>query len=107
MSTFEVSMSAAHWNYEELAPKGIDCRNRASSTAAESVRNRAIDETRPGHHIEERWISVLVLDVCLAMATMPMVTTMNSTAPTLIAIIGSNGDLARATAEPSRPQHHG
>jgi len=33
--------------------RSIDCRNRASSTAAESVRRSAIDETRPGHHIEE------------------------------------------------------
>ncbi len=33
--------------------RSIDCRNRASSTAAASVRNRAIDETQPEHHIEE------------------------------------------------------
>jgi hypothetical protein len=69
---------------------GYDCRDRASSTATASERNRAIDETRPRHQIEvRRVVSTLVLDDLLDMDTMAMITMIKSTAPTIIATMGS------------------
>jgi hypothetical protein len=65
-------------------------RDRASSTAAASERNRAIDETRPGRYTEvRRVVSTLVLDDLLDIDTIAMITMMKSTAPTIIATIGS------------------
>jgi hypothetical protein len=54
------------------------------------ARNHAGDETRPGHQIEvRRVVSTPVLDDFLDMDTMAMMTMMNSTAPTIMATMGS------------------
>jgi hypothetical protein len=55
------------------------------------ARNHAGDETRPGPQIEvRRVVSTLVLDDFLDMDTMAMMTMMNSTAPTIMATMGSS-----------------
>src|SRR2546427_6204519 len=53
------------------------------------ARNHAGDETRPGHQIVRRVVSMLVLDDFLDMDTMAMMTMTNSTAPTIMATMGS------------------
>ncbi len=54
------------------------------------ARNHAGDETRPGHQIVRRVVSTLVLDDFLDMDTMAMMTMTNSTAPTIMATMGSS-----------------